>query len=238
MEFPIQELEERGFVILPDFADSKTVDWLGDAVGQALTFSNCHARGGNAYAMRNLLQTIPAVRSFASSKPVRRLLKRVFWKDGFPIAGILFDKTSAANWKVGWHQDLTIPVCQREDRNGFGPWSVKDGVVHVQPPAFVLEQMLTIRLHLDDCNADNGPLEVLRGSHRDGRLDAAAIQSWRKRTDPVPCVVPRGGAIVFRPLLLHASRSARRPERRRVVHLEFAADPLPGGLKWLRFDKQ
>lgn len=238
MEFPIQELDERGFVILPDFADLKTVAQLGEAVEKALTSRNCHARGGSAYAMRNLLQTIPAARSFSSSPEVKCLLKCVFGKDGFPVEGILFDKTTAANWKVGWHQDLTIPVCQREDRNGFGPWSVKDGVVHVQPPAFVLEQMLTIRLHLDDCNTDNGPLEVLPGSHREGRLDAAAIQRWRKRNDPASCVVPRGGAVVFRPLLLHASRSARRPDRRRVVHLEFAADPLPCGLKWLQFEEQ
>ena len=37
---------------------------------------------------------------------------------------------------------------------------------------------------------------------------------------------------MIRPLLLHASSAAESPRRRRVVHLEYAADPLPGGLDW------
>jgi len=148
------------------------------------------------------------------------------------VRGILFDKTPVTNWKVAWHQDLTIAVRTRVDVPGYGPWSEKVGTVSVQPPASVLEQMITIRLHVDDCGADNGPLRVIPGSHAHGRLSPEAIEQWRARGGEVVATARRGAALVMRPLLLHASSAAVRPERRRVIHLDFAVQDLPGGLEW------
>jgi ectoine hydroxylase-related dioxygenase (phytanoyl-CoA dioxygenase family) len=154
--------------------------------------------------------------------------------DAFVIRDLFFDKTSEANWKVAWHQDLTIAVRHRIDLPGFGPWSEKDGVPHVRPPVELLERMLTVRLHLDDCGEQNGPLRVLPCSHRHGKLDANAIRAWRAEVPAVVCTIKCGGVVLMRPLLLHASSPARRPEHRRVIHLEFAAEELPGGLQWYR----
>jgi ectoine hydroxylase-related dioxygenase (phytanoyl-CoA dioxygenase family) len=123
-------------------------------------------------------------------------------------------------------------VKQRIDVAGFGPWSVKAGVRHVQPPVRVLENMLTVRVHLDDCGPDNGPLNVLPGSHAAGVLKAAEIESWRRNQAPMSCVARAGDAVLMRPLLLHASSVALRPGHRRVIHIEFAGTDLPGGLDW------
>jgi ectoine hydroxylase-related dioxygenase (phytanoyl-CoA dioxygenase family) len=111
------------------------------------------------------------------------------------------------------------------------PWSVKEGVPHVQPPVELLEQMLTVRLHLDDCDETNGALRVLPGSHRLGRLSADAIKSLREET-AVACSVAAGGALVMRPLLLHSSERSHRESHRRVIHLEYAGFDLPDGLEW------
>jgi ectoine hydroxylase-related dioxygenase (phytanoyl-CoA dioxygenase family) len=70
---------------------------------------------------------------------------------------------------------------------------MKDGLMHVQPPIAVLEQMLTVRLHLDDCNSSNGPLQVIPGSHKSGRLDMERVSEWRKRGPATICSVARGG---------------------------------------------
>ena len=102
----------------------------------------------------------------------------------------------------------------------------------MQPPISVLERMVAVRVHLDDCGADNGPVRVLPGSHRAGRLRAAEIAGWRQRIAEVSCIVPRGGLLVMRPLLLHASSPARRPGHRRVIHIEYAATNLHSGLEW------
>ena len=102
----------------------------------------------------------------------------------------------------------------------------------MQPPESLLERMLAVRLHLDDCGADNGPLRVLPGSHRVGRLSAAGIDHWRSSQQELPCLVERGGILAFRPLLLHASSPATAAAHRRVVHIEFAIDELPEPLRW------
>jgi ectoine hydroxylase-related dioxygenase (phytanoyl-CoA dioxygenase family) len=133
---------------------------------------------------------------------------------------------------VPWHQDVTIAVRERVDAAGFGPWSIKQGVTHVQPPSGILAQMISVRLHLDDCPECNGALRVLPGSHAAGKLTAAQVDLAVRSRAPVVCEVGAGGALLMRPLLLHASPAAREPGHRRVVHLDFAAHPLPCGLHW------
>jgi ectoine hydroxylase-related dioxygenase (phytanoyl-CoA dioxygenase family) len=149
-----------------------------------------------------------------------------------PLSGTLFDKTPDANWKVPWHQDLSIAVQQKIPIDGFGPWSVKAGVVHVQPPAAILETMLAVRIHLDDCNEENGPVRVIPGSHQHGRLTAEQIRTIPSTVPSISCPVGRGGVLLMRPLLLHASSASQSPHHRRVIHIDFASGELPSGLKW------
>ena len=181
--------------------------------------------------IRNLLRLCPAVSRVATSPKVLSLIADGFKTNPFPVRSIFFDKTPDANWLVPWHQDLTIAVAEQRDCAGFGPWSVKVGVVHVQPPTDVLERMITIRLHLDDCDESNGALRVISGSHREGKLDSDRITEWKKRP-ATTCAVSKGDALLMKPLLLHASSSAESPNHRRVIHIEYAADDLPGGLQW------
>lgn len=122
-------------------------------------------------------------------------------------------------------------VRERREVQGFGPWTVKAGIVHVQPPAEVLSRILAIRLHLDESAEENGPLRVIPGSHGQGRFSAEQVAERAKRSS-ITCTVPRGGALLMRPLLLHASSACLVPKPRRVIHLEFATDELPGGLDW------
>lgn len=181
---------------------------------------------------RNLMRRVPDVEELAASPKILGLLEELFGAKPIPLRSIFFDKTPKANWLVPWHQDLSIAVKQRIDLRGYGPWSMKDGVPHVQPPFEVLEVMVTIRLHLDDCDESNGSLRVIPGSHRLGRLDTASIAQLRLRQKEVTCAVRSGDALLMRPLLLHASSEASAPAHRRVIHLEYAACPLPDGLEW------
>jgi ectoine hydroxylase-related dioxygenase (phytanoyl-CoA dioxygenase family) len=185
------------------------------------------ARGG----ARNLLQ-FSSVQSLARSEPVRAVAEAALGKGCFAVRGILFDKTAGANWKVVWHQDLTIAVKEQRDVEGFGTWSKKSGVPHAQAPDSILEEMIAVRVHLDDCGPDNGPVRVIPRSHTSGRLPPLQVEAWKAEHPVVECLVNRGGILAFFPLILHASSPATRPGHRRVVHLEFAARSLPGGLEW------
>lgn len=121
---------------------------------------------------------------------------------------------------------------ERIEVDGYGPWTTKAGVANVRPPVSVLEGMRAIRLHLDDCDERNGVLRILPRTHKYGRLTAAQIASAQEEVAPVFCTVASGGAILMKPLLLHASSPSLHPNHRRVIHLDFAVVHLTGGLSW------
>jgi hypothetical protein len=149
-----------------------------------------------------------------------------------PVRAIYFNKSPGSNWLVAWHQDLTICVQEKIEVAGFGPWSVKDEVPHVQPPIPLLENMLTIRIHLDDTDETNGALKVLPASHAQGRLSAEDIQRWRQGTPEHLCTAHAGDALLMRPLLLHASGRSTSDRQRRILHIEYAGYDLPAGMQW------
>jgi hypothetical protein len=150
-----------------------------------------------------------------------------------PVRAIMFDKTWENNWSVPWHQDRTIAVQSRRDVPGFGPWSIKTGVSHVEPPFEVMARMITMRAHLDDCETSNAPLLVVPGSHRFGRIPAAQAAVVAQRHGHIPCCASAGDIWVYATPIVHASERARIPGRRRVLQVDYAAEPLPGGLEWL-----
>jgi ectoine hydroxylase-related dioxygenase (phytanoyl-CoA dioxygenase family) len=213
-----------GWAVTPPLVPQLEVDALVAAVAPLAS----EARGG----VRNLFDVVPSVRALATSPAVRSVAEAVLGPECFAVRALLFDKTPDANWKVTWHQDLTIAVRARANVAGYGPWSDKAGVPHVQPPDELLERMLAVRVHLDDCGADNGPVRVISGSHRVGRLSGTAIDAWRGGAEAVDCLAERGAILAFKPLILHASSRATAPAHRRVVHLEFAAEALDAPLEW------
>jgi ectoine hydroxylase-related dioxygenase (phytanoyl-CoA dioxygenase family) len=227
----MHRIDADGYAVQEDILTEPEIDELIDAMerqqdGESLL------RNGRVFAVRNLLD-LPEISKLAQSARVRELAEAVLGDAAFAVRGILFDKIPEANWKVPWHQDVTIAVRAREDVEGFGPWSTKAGILHVQPPAQVLERMISIRLHLDACDESNGALHVIPGSHRAGRIAESEIASVLAESQANACTVGRGGAMLMRPLLLHASSPSQVPVHRRVIHLDFACEQLPISLKWL-----
>lgn len=230
----LDSLRRDGFAIVPKVLDKSVVQGLCKIIERAKAGQAVRQRRGAVFAIRNLLDVVAEVRDVVSSAAVRNLIEPVLGGDAFIVRAILFDKTPDANWKVAWHQDVSIAVTERIDAPGFGPWSVKAGIIHVRPPVEVLQGMVTLRIHLDDCDESNGALHVLPGSHRRGVLDAKDLQACRGSSDIRLCCVPIGGAMLMRPLIAHASSPGTSPSRRRVIHLEWAATPLPQPLQWHR----
>lgn len=227
-----REINEFGFAIIPNVVSDQAIEAVLTELEQLSGASS--SRRGQVYAARNLLKTVPSIAQLAASPEIRSLVEPILGPAAFPVRGLLFDKVPEANWHVGWHQDQIIPVAEQKETPGFTAWTMKHGVSHVRPPANVLEGMLTLRIHLDDCGPHNGPLQVLRGSHKHGFLADAQIQAALANSEPTLCEASRGAVLAMRPLLLHASSPAREPSHRRVIHLEYAAVRLPGELEWPR----
>jgi hypothetical protein len=214
----VETLEAQGFALLPEVLPQweSLLARLGPVCG----------------AGRRGLLALPEVAELACSSQLLNLVSPYLPAAPRPVRAIYFDKSPEANWLVPWHQDLTLALSARLEVPGFGPWSVKEGIPHVQPPIALLEQMLTIRLHLDDCDESNGALRVLPGSHRLGRLSAERITQLREQLPVVSCGLAAGDALLMRPLLLHSSGKSQTSSHRRVLHLEYAAFDLPAGLAW------
>lgn len=214
------EIEQRGFAVIPRVIALAEQRELLSTLGPV---SGAGRRG---------LLALPAVSKLARSPRLLDLVRSHLPSEPFPVRAIYFDKSSDSNWLVPWHQDLTLALRARAEVSGFGPWSTKDGIPHVQPPVELLQQMLTVRLHLDDADESNGALRVLPGSHCLGRLSSERVQELRNQQSDFLCAVSAGDALLMRPLLLHASSRSTSTRHRRVLHIEYAAFTLPDELDW------
>lgn len=221
-------LDTRGFAIVHRLFDEETIEQLKQAVAQAE--GALSERDGDVYGARNLL-ALSAVRGGARFLEDR--LRPLLGNTTRAVRAIFFDKTTRANWLVPWHQDLSVALRNRLECPGWTNWSLKGGVLHVQPPVAFLARMVAARIHLDDCPADNGALRVIPGSHTVGRLSRDEIHS-AVATAPPCLITARSGDVLFmKPLLLHASSRASNPVHRRVLQIEFApAGQLPSQLEW------
>lgn len=166
--------------------------------------------------------------------PIRSHLQSIglLLADAVAVQCTLFRKTTDCNWKVPYHQDLSIPVAARVEHSALSGWSMKEDGHYVQPPVDVLEALLAVRLHLDSSAGDEGALRVVPGSHRFGRLNPDSIAATDKRSSEVVCTADAGDLLLMRPLLLHASSKAERPNGRRVLHFLFAPRHPGCGLQW------
>ncbi|QDS99418.1 phytanoyl-CoA dioxygenase family protein [Adhaeretor mobilis] len=181
---------------------------------------------------RDLFQLREVICNFACSQVVSDLVGPVLGSQARCVRGLVFQKNANLNWQVAWHQDRTIAVKKKSEVGGYQAWSVKQGIPHVNPPSELLERMLTLRIHLDSANQENGVLEVLPGSHMGGILTEIEIAELAQNTKSVPCIAQPGDVLLMRPLLLHASRKVNSTNPRRVLHLEYAAESLPTPLQW------
>lgn len=213
---PLLALEQKGYAVAPTLLESAEAD----AIAEALAGLRLSSAG-----TRNMLEI----------EWCRTLAVRV--RSGLKIRGVavqctLFDKTPEKNWLVAFHQDLTIPVREKVEHPELRAWSVKEGQHFVQPPVALLEQLISVRVHIDECGPDNGPLRLIPASHRRGHIDEVEATRLRSVSGEVLLPIRRGGALLMKPLVLHASSKATSPGHRRVLQFLFGPPTIEYGLRW------
>ena len=180
----------------------------------------CELRWSRAGA-RHVLQQ-KCVAEIAESEEMMRLAEGVLGDGAVAFRATLFGKSAESNWLVGWHQDTALPLREKTEREGWGPWSVKDGLHYAHAPVEALERVVALRLALDDSTEANGPLRVLPGTQGMGVMTDEAILELAKRIESVSCPVGLGGVVAMRPLAVHASSKSASDAPRRVLHIEYA----------------
>jgi len=218
-------LEASGFIVIDHVLPAQEVEQL------LALLNNLELeplRGG----IRRIERLVPAVAALAHSPRLMDIAKEHLSGNPCLVRAIYFDKSPEHNWFVTWHQDRTVAVSDRFDKDGWGPWSLKAGAWHVQPPIGVLESMVTVRIHLDAATPTNGCLKIAEGSHRLGLIPSDQIGTQVAKHNIVYCATSAGGAVVMRPHVLHASEKSSTNTWRRVLHFEYSNFQLPPGIIW------
>ncbi|WP_312900408.1 phytanoyl-CoA dioxygenase family protein [Chryseobacterium taichungense] len=223
-------IQDNGFTIINNIFSDEETEKIREFIQHIDTSKETFRKSEDLFAIRQFLKEIPSVKDLIFNENIKSIIKDIFGSGYFVVKSIYFDKPEKSNWYVAYHQDLTISVDRKAELPDFGPWTTKQNQFAVQPPLDILENIFTIRIHLDDTDENNGALKVIPGSHAKGIYRPETID-WSEETEEI-CKVEKGGVMIMKPLLLHGSNRTTNGKRRRVIHIEFSDTKLPSELNW------
>ncbi|MEC3877664.1 phytanoyl-CoA dioxygenase family protein [Chryseobacterium salviniae] len=223
-------VQENGFTIINNIFSEEEIEKIGQVIQNIDTSKETLRKSEDLFAIRQFLKEIPEIPDLIFNENIKKIITEIFGEKYVVVKSIYFDKPEKSNWYVAYHQDLTISVDRKASLPGFGPWTTKQNQFAVQPPLEILENIYTIRIHLDDTNENNGALKVVPKSHSKGICRPENID-WSIETETI-CKVEKGGIMIMKPLLLHGSNRTTNGKKRRVIHIEFSDRQLPEELNW------
>ena len=217
-------IERQGFDIIRDVFDKSDITNIVLIIERTPLL---RSRAGIRHLMAD-----PAFAAIANDSRLLNPAKEILGESAMPFRATLFDKSPGANWQVTWHQDTALPLQEKKDVDGWGPWSVKEGINYAHAPQQTLEKIIALRLQIDDSTKMNGPLRVIPQSDKHGLLSDEEVSHIACRSSAVDCLAPSGSILFMRPLLIHASSKSKNDVPRRVLHIEYAPSMnLGGGLR-------
>ena len=224
------EIEELGFTTIKNIYSTEEVQKIIATINQVDTSKDTFRKSNDLFAIRQFLKEVPETQKLIFNENLQKVISELFGKNYFVIKSIYFDKPETSNWYVSYHQDLTISVDKKIELDNFKFWTTKQNQFAVQPPIEILENIYTIRIHLDDTDENNGALKVIEKSHLKKIYRPENID-WKTEKETT-CNVNKGGIMIMKPLTLHSSSRTTNNKKRRVIHIEFSDTNLPNGLNW------
>ncbi|MCY1662933.1 phytanoyl-CoA dioxygenase family protein [Chryseobacterium sp. SL1] len=223
-------ITENGFTVINNIFSDEEIEKISEVIQDIDTSKETFRKSEDLFAIRQFLKEIPEVKDLIFNENLKTIIKKIFGEKYFVVKSIYFDKPEKSNWYVAYHQDLTISVDKKLELENFGPWTTKQNQFAVQPPLDILENIFTIRIHLDDTDENNGALKIVPKSHAK-RIYRPETIDWNLETETI-CNVEKGGVMIMKPLLLHGSNRTTNGKKRRVIHIEFSDMELPAELNW------
>lgn len=224
------DLIENGFTTVDNIYSDKEIEQILLTIEHADNDKETFRKSAELFAIRQFLKEIPETKNLVFNDNLKSVVKQLLGDSYFVVKSVYFDKPETSNWYVSYHQDLTISVDKKIELDNFGPWTAKQNQFSVQPPIDILENIYTIRIHLDHTNENNGALRVIPKSHLKKIYRPETID-WTTETE-MTCKVSKGGIMIMKPLILHSSSRTTNNKKRRVIHIEFSNQELPTKLKW------
>lgn len=221
-------IETEGFAVIENIYSHTEVEKILELIDAVDTSKETFRKSKDLFAIRQFLKEIPQVKTLVFNKKLQNVIINLFGDDFFVVKSIYFDKPAKSNWYVPYHQDLTISVDKKvADLESYTSWTTKQNQFAVQPPIQILENIFTVRIHLDETNENNGALKVLPKSHLNGVCSERNLE-----IEETFCNVNLGGIMIMKPLLFHSSERTTNKKNRRVIHIEFCNQQLDKSLQW------
>ena len=224
------EIAENGFTTIDNIYSDQEIEQILLTIDKADKDKETFRKSADLFAIRQFLKEIPETINLVLNDKLKNVVRELFGEHYFVVKSIYFDKPETSNWYVSYHQDLTISVDKKVEIENFSTWTTKQNQFAVQPPIDILENIYTIRIHLDDTDENNGALRVIPKSHLKKIYRPETID-WTLETERI-CNVKKGGLMIMKPLILHSSSRTTNSKKRRVIHIEFSNQELPTELKW------
>lgn len=227
------EINSEGFAIINNVYTENEIEKLISLIENITENNSDNAafrKSQDLFTIRQFHKKIPETLDFIFNQKLKDIIQSNFGKGYFITKSIYFDKPEKSNWFVAYHQDLTISVDTKIEVENFENWTIKQNQFAVQPPKEILEDNFTVRIHIDTTTKENGALKVINNSHSKGILRIEKL-NFENEKETI-CEVEKGGIMIMKPLLFHASKKTTNNERRRVIHIEFSKQELPSGLEW------
>lgn len=225
-----KQLIDYGYSIIEGIYTNEEVQSVLNAINNADSSNETFRKTNDLFAIRQFLKEIPSTFDIIFNDNLKQVIQQIMGDNYFVVKSIYFDKPESSNWYVSYHQDLTISVDKKIEIQNFGPWTTKQNQFAVQPPIEFLENITTIRIHLDDTDENNGALKIVPKSHVKKIYRHETID-WSAEVEQI-CRVNQGGLMLMKPLLLHSSSRTSNNQKRRVIHIEFSNKELPAELNW------
>lgn len=227
------KLNDDGFSVINDVYTENEIIEISTLINQLDTSNPIFRKTDDLFAIRQFIKEVPEIKNLIFNAKLKNIIHQIGNSDFFIVKSIYFDKPEKSNWFVSYHQDLTISVNEKKELTNFTNWTKKHNQFAVQPPTDILENIFTIRIHLDDTNSENGALKVLKKSHQKSvsRIDAVNFLN----EEEVICNVKSGGIMLMKPLTYHGSNKTTNNKNRRVIHIELSNRMLPEGIRWSEY---
>ncbi|SMC42603.1 phytanoyl-CoA dioxygenase family protein [Moheibacter sediminis] len=221
---------ENGFALIDNIYSEEEINSILHEIENADSQNDTFRKSSDLFAIRQILKEIPEISPIIFNENLKNLIREFIGNDFFIVKSIYFDKPETSNWYVAYHQDLTISVDKKVELENFNFWTKKQNQFAVQPPIEILKNIVTIRIHLDETNEENGALKVIPKSHSK-KIYRTKTTDWSAEKE-VSCNVLRGGIMFMKPLLLHSSSRTTNNQKRRVIHIELSNFDLPNEINW------
>ena len=224
------EISDKGYTTIDNIYTEEEIESILQTIVQVDKTNDTFRKSKDLFAIRQFLKEVPTSIPLVFNDNLKNIIQELFGDNYFVVKSIYFDKPEDSNWYVSYHQDLTISVENKIEKDGYGSWTLKQNQYAVQPPLEILENIFTIRIHLDRTDENNGALKVIPKSHLKNIYRPELID-WTNETESI-CNVDRGGIMIMKPLLLHSSSRTTNKQKRRVIHIELSNRELPADMNW------